>query len=175
MFGSLHTRSHMSFLDGASSPEDLVATAAALGHHAIALTDVYGVYGAVRLERACTAHNIKPLMGCDVVMDGITVSLIAMYYQGTSICDANATSLLDDCIAIIHGTGHDVQDVRTLADRVHSYSVYIGISHDARPWSRRRTTRLVDLARELELPIVVAQDVRYATADCYAVHDLMTY
>ncbi len=178
----------MSFLDGASSPEDLVATAAALGHHAIALTDVYGVYGAVRLERACTAHNIKPLMGCDVVMDGITVSLIArthvgyqqmcrmltMYYQGTSVDDAYAASLLDDCIAIIHGTGHDVQDVRTLADSVHGYSVYIGISHDARPWSRRRTTRLVDLARELELPIVVAQDVRYATADCYAVHDLMT-
>jgi error-prone DNA polymerase len=44
--------SNYSFLDGASSPEDLLGEAARLGLHAVALTDHDGLYGAVRLAEA---------------------------------------------------------------------------------------------------------------------------
>lgn len=188
MFGSLHTRSHFSFLDGASSPEDLVAVAARLGYSALALTDVYGVYGAVRLERACREHHIKPIMGCDVVINGVGISVLARshvgyqqiclfltaYYQDGNQADTLRIAHLDDCICIVHGTGHDVMSVRDVVMMLSTQRVYVGIAHDARPWSRLRTSRLVSLARELNTAIVVAQDVRYATPDCYATHDVMT-
>ena len=188
MFGSLHTRSHFSFLDGASSPEDLVATAARLGHRALALTDWHGVYGAVRLERACRDHHIKPIMGCDVAMNNVSISILARsqvgyqqickllteYYQEGHQSDALRAAQLDDCICIVHGIGHELMCVRDVVAMLSTQRVYLGIAHDARPWSRLRTSRLVGLARELNTPIVIAQDVRYATADCYAVHDLMT-
>jgi len=188
MFGSLHTRSHFSFLDGASSPEDLVATAARMGYRALALTDWYGVYGAVRLERACRDYHIKPIMGCDVAMNNVSISILARsqvgyqqicnllteYYQDGHQSDALRVAQLDDCICIVHGTGHELICVRDVVTMLSTHRVYVGIAHDARPWSRLRTSRLVGLARELDTPIVIAQDVRYATADCYAVHDLMT-
>ena len=44
----LWCKSHYSFLEGASSPEELVAKAQDLGLPALALTDRDGLYGAVR-------------------------------------------------------------------------------------------------------------------------------
>lgn len=188
MFGSLHTRSHYSFLDGASSPEDLAAMAARLGHSAIALTDLYGVYGAVHMERACNRYGIKLIMGCDVMIGTVAVSIIArseigyqqicrqltQYYLQHDAADVFGPEAVNDCIAIVHGSGQDVMVIRDVVDTLSGHDIYIGISHDARPWSRLRTSRLVELAREIGIPIVIAQDVRYATPDSYAVHDLMT-
>ena len=51
-YSELHAHSNFSFLDGASHPEELVATAALLGLPAIAITDHAGLYAAVRLWKA---------------------------------------------------------------------------------------------------------------------------
>ena len=45
MFVELHARSAFSFLRGASQPEQVAETAAALGLSALALCDRDGVYG----------------------------------------------------------------------------------------------------------------------------------
>lgn len=187
MFSSLHTRSHFSFLDGASSPEALVERSAALGYQALALTDLHGVYGAVRLERACRMHGIKPIMGCDIIIDTIPVSILARskrgyqhicrvltdHYQQCEILPRLCSEELDDCIVIIHSTGHDLDRVKNVCGQLPTDNMYVGIAHDARPWSRLRMSRAVELARSLHLPIVLAQDVRYADAADYALHDLM--
>ncbi len=56
-FVPLWCKSHYSFLEGASSPEDLVDAATELGLAALALTDRNGVYGAVRgFDRARERH-----------------------------------------------------------------------------------------------------------------------
>ena len=47
-YAELHTHSHFSFLDGASSPEELVLEAARLDLDALSLTDHGGLYGVVR-------------------------------------------------------------------------------------------------------------------------------
>ena len=47
-YAELHTHSAFSFLDGASTPEELVEEAARLDLRAIALTDHDGLYGVVR-------------------------------------------------------------------------------------------------------------------------------
>ncbi|TMC56467.1 MAG: PHP domain-containing protein, partial [Chloroflexi bacterium] len=48
----LHTHSSHSFLDGASSVDDLVVAAKERGMDALALTDTNGLYGAVRFWNA---------------------------------------------------------------------------------------------------------------------------
>ena len=57
MYYELHARSAFSFLEGASLPETLVSTAAALGMPGMALLDGDGVYGAPRLRRAAFSHG----------------------------------------------------------------------------------------------------------------------
>ena len=69
MFVHLHVHSPFSFLDGASSIEDLVE-AAACDMPALALTDHNNVSAAVRFHRAATAAGIKPIIGAEVTIAG---------------------------------------------------------------------------------------------------------
>ena len=65
----LRCRSAFSFLDGASLPEDLAATAAELGYQALALGDRDGLYGAPRFFRgARKAGTLRPIVGADVTL-----------------------------------------------------------------------------------------------------------
>jgi error-prone DNA polymerase len=73
----LHAHSYFSLLDGASSPEALVARAAALGMSALALTDHDTVYGAVRFDLAAQQHGLHPLLGAEVTLaDGHHMTLL---------------------------------------------------------------------------------------------------
>ncbi|GGF40376.1 error-prone DNA polymerase [Marmoricola endophyticus] len=56
-YAELHCHSHFSFLDGASSPADLVDEAVRLGLSGLALTDHDGFYGAPMLAEAAAAHG----------------------------------------------------------------------------------------------------------------------
>jgi error-prone DNA polymerase len=49
----LHCPSAFSFLDGASVPSELAATAAELGYPALALTDHDGLWGSMEFAQAC--------------------------------------------------------------------------------------------------------------------------
>src|SRR3954468_20021732 len=62
----LHAKSAFSFLEGASTPEQLAAECARYGQHAIALADVNGVYGSPRLHYTAKKIGIKPLVGAEV-------------------------------------------------------------------------------------------------------------
>ncbi len=65
-YAELHVHSSFSFLDGVSSPEDLVAEAARKRLHAIALTDHDGFYGVVRFAEAAQAHKIPTVFGSEL-------------------------------------------------------------------------------------------------------------
>ncbi|MEZ2390055.1 error-prone DNA polymerase [bacterium RCC_150] len=65
-YAELHSHSHYSFLDGASSPEQLVEEAVRLGLHAIALTDHDGFYGIVRMAEAAEAYELKTVFGAEL-------------------------------------------------------------------------------------------------------------
>jgi error-prone DNA polymerase len=62
----LHTHSNYSFLDGASSVDDLVLAAKERGMDALALTDTNGLYGAVRFWNAAQEAGIKPIWGTEL-------------------------------------------------------------------------------------------------------------
>ncbi|MGC1339629.1 MAG: PHP domain-containing protein, partial [Candidatus Binataceae bacterium] len=65
----LRARSAFSFLEGASTPEDLATRAAELGYRAIALGDRDGLYGAPRFHQAAKDAHIKPIVGAELTLD----------------------------------------------------------------------------------------------------------
>ncbi|HIY24222.1 MAG TPA: PHP domain-containing protein, partial [Candidatus Brachybacterium merdigallinarum] len=67
-YAELHAHSHFSFLDGASSPEDMVRQAARLGLGAIALVDHDGLPGTVRFAREAAEAGIATVFGAELTL-----------------------------------------------------------------------------------------------------------
>jgi error-prone DNA polymerase len=65
-YAELHTHSAFSFLDGASTPEELVEEAVRLDLRAIALTDHNGLYGAVRFAEAAVELDMRTVFGAEL-------------------------------------------------------------------------------------------------------------
>ncbi len=61
-YAELHALSNFTFLRGASHPEELVETAAALGYEALAITDECSMSGIVRAHTAAKEHGLKKLI-----------------------------------------------------------------------------------------------------------------
>ena len=64
-FAELHAVSNFSFLRGASHPEELVRTAAALGYRAIAIADECSLAGVVRAHLAAKEVDIQLIVGAE--------------------------------------------------------------------------------------------------------------
>ena len=65
-YAELHAHSAYSFLDGASTPEELVEEAARLDLRALALTDHNGLYGAVRFAEAAAQLDVRTVFGAEL-------------------------------------------------------------------------------------------------------------
>ena len=68
-YAELHTHSAYSFLDGASTPEELVEEAARLDLRALALTDHNGLYGAVRFAEAAAELDVRTVFGAELSLE----------------------------------------------------------------------------------------------------------
>ena len=68
-YAELHAHSSYSFLDGASSPEELAEEAERLGLHALAVTDHDGFYGIVRFAEAAEALQLKTVFGAELSLE----------------------------------------------------------------------------------------------------------
>ena len=69
-YAELHAHSAYSFLDGASTPEELVEEAARLDLRAIALTDHDGLYGVVRFAEAAKELDVATVFGAELSLGG---------------------------------------------------------------------------------------------------------
>ena len=73
-YAELCVTTNFSFLHGASHPEELVECAAALGHHAVAITDTNTLAGIVRAHVAAKQAGIRLVVGCRLALrDGLSV------------------------------------------------------------------------------------------------------
>ncbi len=68
-YAELHAHSSFSFLDGASSPEELAEEAARLGLSSLTLTDHDGVYGVVRFAEAAEKIGLATGFGAELGLD----------------------------------------------------------------------------------------------------------
>jgi error-prone DNA polymerase len=64
----LHLHTCYSFLEGASSPDELAMLAADLGYTALAVTDHDGLHGAMEFAQACKAASIQPIVGVELTL-----------------------------------------------------------------------------------------------------------
>ncbi|MGV0794089.1 error-prone DNA polymerase [Mycolicibacterium sp. XJ1819] len=69
-YAELHAHSAYSFLDGASTPEELVEEAVRLDLRAIALTDHDGLYGVVRFAEAAKELEMSTVFGAELSLGG---------------------------------------------------------------------------------------------------------
>ena len=74
-YTELHARSALSFLRGASRPEDLVCQTAALGMTALGLCDRDGVYGTARAQYATREliSEFHAIVGSELTMEDESV------------------------------------------------------------------------------------------------------
>jgi error-prone DNA polymerase len=81
----LHCHSAFSFLDGASLPDELVATALELGYGALALTDHNSVSGSMEFAVAAHALGLRAIHGAEVDLeDGRHLTLLVQDATGWS-------------------------------------------------------------------------------------------
>jgi error-prone DNA polymerase len=77
-YAELHCKTNFSFLEGASHPDELVARAAELGYHALAITDRNSLAGVVRAHAAAKQVGLKLLIGAEIApCDAPPVVLLA--------------------------------------------------------------------------------------------------
>lgn len=73
----LRNHSHYSLLTSTSRCEQIAEACCNAGSDYAGLTDLFTVAGAVKFIKACKNKNIKPVIGCDVVLDdGSYITLI---------------------------------------------------------------------------------------------------
>ena len=83
MYAELHCHSNYSFQEGASSIDELLSRAEALGYTAMALTDHDNLCGAMQFARTATSLGMKPITGAEVTLkDGSHVTLLAETREG---------------------------------------------------------------------------------------------
>ncbi len=70
-YAELHSHTNMSFLDGASHPEEMVAVAAELGYTALGVTDHDGFRGAAKVHQSARRIGLPVVYGTEVGMPQI--------------------------------------------------------------------------------------------------------
>jgi len=82
-YTELHCHSAYSFLDGASLPEELAATALELGYRTLALTDHNGVHGSMEFAHAARGLGLRPIHGAELSLaDGRHLTLLVASERG---------------------------------------------------------------------------------------------
>jgi error-prone DNA polymerase len=189
-FVHLHTHSCYSFLDGASSVDDLLDAAVEQGQDALALTDTNGLYGAVRFWNAAHARGVKPIFGAELrLVDGDPVTLLAMDRTGwTSLCRVvSAAQLAGEktkpraTFALVAGESaglvalSESDDAETLVRlrEVFGDRLYAELVDRWGPADIDRCDGRAELAAELGIATVVTNDVRYARPEARELHDVL--
>lgn len=180
-YAELHALSNFTFLRGASHPEELVETAAALGYEALAITDECSMSGVVRAHMAAKACGLKKLViGSELrLRSGRKLIVLARSRSAyAALCRLITTARraaekgryaltrqifeggLPDCAVIwvpdeqlaLDAEDHWIRE--TFRDRL-----WIAVELLADGRQREQLERLREIGRRLRLPLVACGDV----------------
>jgi error-prone DNA polymerase len=195
-YAELHALSNFTFLRGASHPEELVETAAALGYDALAITDECTMSGIVRAHTAAKEHGLKKLIiGSELrLRSGRKLVVLAQNRTGyAALCELvtrarraaekgsyELTRLafeggLPGCLVIWVPDDTLTLDVEdhwlreTFRDRL-----WIAVELLADGQQREKLAKLVEEGRRLKLPLVASGDVHMHTRARRIVQDTLT-
>ena len=194
-YAELQVTTNFSFLRGAAHPDELVLTAAALGHQAIAITDRNSFAGIVRAHHAAKQMGIRLVIGCRLdLADGTSLLAYpvdrAAYGRLTRLLTLGKRRApkgechLDYGDMVAHGEGqmvvvlpHDAADMADFAARVAADfqgRAYLAVHHLYRGDDMRRLARLEALGHATELPLVATNDVLYHLPERRPLQDVLT-
>ncbi len=198
-YAELQVTTNFSFLRGAAHPAELVPTAAALGHAAIAITDRNSLAGIVRAYQAAKEAGLRLVVGCRLdLADG--TSLLA--FPQDRVAYGRLTRLLtlgkrrapkgecrlDYADVMAHGVGqivvalppgepHPGADFTAFAARLaadFAGRAYLAAHHLYRGDDARRIAGLAALAGASGLPLVATNDVLYHIPKRRPLQDVLT-
>lgn len=187
----LRVRSAFSFFDGASTPEELAARAAEMGHGALALADLADVGGAVRFAEACDAVGVRPIAGVALPVEGLTVPITVLCEDGAGWANANTLATLaraeergepsvtldqlsvhtKGLVALVDGAESlaAAEPLRELFGR----GLYVAIADHELAECVPRIAAAMQLSERLDRPWLVSGDVRHAAPHDKPVQDAM--
>src|SRR5580692_134022 len=194
-YAELQVTTNFSFLRGASHPDELVLTAAALRHRAIAITDRNSFAGIVRAHHAAKEVGIRLVIGCRLdLRDGTSLLAYptdrAAYGRLTRLMTlgkrraAKGECHLDYADVVAHGEGQivvvlppETGDVAEFAAQVavdFTGRAYLAAHHLYRGDDMRRLARLAALGDATGLPLVAVNDVLYHLPERRPLQDVLT-
>lgn len=194
-YAELHALSNFTFLRGASHPEELVASAVALGYQALAITDECSMSGIVRAHTAAKERGLKLIIGSELrLQSGRKLVVLAQNRNGyAALCRLITQARraaekgsyvltrrafeqgLPDCLVLwvpdqdcaLDTGDHWVREV--FRDRL-----WIAVELLADGCQRHRLERLTAIGRTLKLPLVASGDVHMHRRSRRILQDTLT-
>jgi error-prone DNA polymerase len=192
----LQAISHFSLLRGASSPDELFAAAALLGHKALGIADWNTVGGAVRCWEAAKATGVRTIIGARVVLNNGRALLLyptdrpawsrltRLLTLGKSrggkgkclLSWSDVATWAEGLIAIMlpdmpgEPLAHDLAQLRETFGR----RAYLGLSFRRRPGDLARLHALDAQAQAASVRAVALGDVLYHAPEARLLQDVLT-
>ncbi|WP_018431440.1 error-prone DNA polymerase [Hoeflea sp. 108] len=195
-YAELQVTSHFSFLRGASSCEELFATAATMGVEALAVVDRNSLAGVVRAHEAAKATGLRLVVGCRLdLADGMSVlvyptdrSAYARLCRLLSLGKGRAGKAkchLEWSDVVAYGEGLIAVLVPDVADETCAMQLrrlresfgnraYIALTLRRRPNDQLRLWELSDMATAVRVPTVVTNDALFHEPGRQVLQDVVT-
>ena len=190
-YAELQVSSNYSFLRGASHPEELVLSAAALGHKAIAITDRNSLSGVVRAHDAAKKAGIRLVVGVRLdLTDGPSLlcyptdraaygRLARLLTLGKRRAPKGECHLgLADVLA--HGEGQIIivlppvdSDILGTLRKHFKKRIYLSVKQNYIGDDLARISALAELAGRCRVPLVATNDVHAHTAARRPLQDVL--
>ncbi len=194
VYAPLWCKSNFSFLEGASSPEELVGEAHALGLSHIALTDRDGLYGVVAAFLEAKRLGVHLIIGSEItVEDGSRVVLLARTREGYRnqsrlitagrMRSPKGLSEVSWNEVAAHAAGNTAVWVSGYTEHAHAAAVladafgeaaFIGVPRHYRPEDAEREARAREVAAHYGLSLVAAGEVLYHHPSRRMLQDALT-
>jgi error-prone DNA polymerase len=195
-YAELQCASHFSFLRGASSADELFATAALLGIEALAITDLNSLSGIVRAHEAAKATGVRLIVGSRLRLTDNTEILVyptdrpaysrlcrllslGKSRAGKARCEltwADLAQWQEGIIAILVPDRVDTAFEQNLSHLKEIYGdrAYCAMSLRRRPRDQLRLAQISNLARGRGVPTVATNDVLFHIPERRILQDVVS-
>jgi error-prone DNA polymerase len=195
-YAELQVTSHFSFLRGASSCEELFATAAAMGIEALGIADRNSLAGIVRAHEAAKTTGIRLVVGCRLdLSDGLSALVyptdrsaysrlcrllsLGKKHAGKGKCDLAWPDLAaygEGLVAILVPDTADEECALRLRRLREAFGdrAYLALSLRRRPNDQLRLHALCNLAAQMRVATVVTNDVLFHAPGRRILQDVVT-
>lgn len=172
----LTAHSYYSFGKGVPSLRELCAAAHALGHTALALTDINGIYGLVWFLELCQEYGLQPIIGAEIQHRERAVLLVYQRAGYHNLCCMLSARHLDKDFSLTQLSSHreglivlsdSLPLLEALAQAGGTEDLYI----ELRPWSN--FSDAMRQSRRTGIPVAAATDIYFLRPEDFKLHQFL--